>query len=142
MKVKIQLSNYLARIPRKGTEGAACYDIYATSKEILADGKVIRYDLGFRLELPKGTRIDLKPRSSVWKTGLILSNCVGTGDEDFRGEYAAYFYHVVPELQPYSIGDRILQMSIENRHDIEFEETNDLSDTERGSGGFGSTGLT
>lgn len=142
MKVKIHLNEPLAKIPRKGTEGSACYDVYATSKGILADGKIIRYGLGFRLEPPKGTRLDFRPRSGIWKTGLILSNCIGTGDEDFRGEYAAYFYHVVPELKPYNVGDRILQMSIESRHDIEFEETNDLSDTERGSGGFGSTGLT
>lgn len=141
MKVKIHLVNPLAKIPFKATEGSACYDVYATSREFLNGGKIVKYGLGFRLEPTMRTRIDFRPRSSVWRTGLILCNCIGTGDEDFRGEYAAYFYHVVPKFQPYNVGDRILQMSIETRHDIEFEENDELSETERGSGGFGSTGI-
>jgi dUTP pyrophosphatase len=74
------------------------------------------------------------------KTGLILSNCVGTGDEEYRGEYQAFFYHVIPTLPPYNVGDRILQIQLKTREDVVFEITDELSDTQRGTKGFGSTG--
>ena len=68
-----------------------------------------------------------------------MSNCIGTGDEDYRGEYMAIFYHVIPSLPPYNVGDRILQIQLRNREDIDFIQVQELSDTDRGTGGFGST---
>ena len=137
--IKIKLLHPNAQIPKKVIDTDACYDVVAISKEDLGDGR-IHYGLGFALELPENTQLDLRPRSSIHKTGLILSNCVGTGDEEYRGEYQAFFYHVIPTLPPYEVGDRILQIQLKTREDVIFKITKELSETKRGKEGFGSTG--
>lgn len=129
-----------AKLPFKKHDTDACYDVYATEMEDLGDGR-IKYKLGFALGLPKGTQLDLRPRSSVHKTGLLLSNCIGTGDESYTGEYQAVFYNVLPNLPNYKPGDRILQIQIPSFRELEFVEVEELEETERGEGGFGSTGL-
>lgn len=84
--------------------------------------------------------IDFRPRSSVWKTGMVLCNCVGTLDEFYRGEVAAVFYHVMPNMPRYKVGDRIGQIKLGFTLPIEFEEVEEINmNTERGTGGFGST---
>lgn len=86
--------------------------------------------------------IDFRPRSSIWKTGMILSNCEGTIDECYRGEVKAYFYHVCPNMPRYKVGDRIGQIKLGISPSIHFEEVDELNmNTERGTSGFGSTGL-
>ena len=99
-----------------------------------------REDLDFNL--PKiNISIDFRPRSSIWKTGMILSNCEGTLDELYRGEIKAVFYHINPFKKKYKVGDRIGQIKLGFTIPIEFEEVDDLDiNTERGTGGFGSTG--
>lgn len=85
--------------------------------------------------------IDFRPRSSVWKTGMILSNCCGTLDEFYRGEVGAIFYHIIPTMPRYKIGDRIGQIKLGFTIPIEFMEVEEIDMvTERGEGGFGSTG--
>lgn len=84
--------------------------------------------------------LDFRPRSSVWKTGMILSNTVGTIDELYRGQVYAIYYHVLPNMPKYEIGDRIGQIKLGITIPISFEETNELNSTTRGDGGFGSTG--
>lgn len=84
--------------------------------------------------------IDLRPRSSVWKTGMVLSSCTGTIDEDYTGEVSAVYYHVMPTLPKYEVGDRIGQIKIGATFPIEFVEVETLNNTERGAGGYGSTG--
>ena len=140
MKIKIKLLDPPnSKIPAKIINTDACYDVWATSKIDHGDGR-IEYGLGFSLELPPNTQLDLRPRSSIHKTGLILSNCVGTGDEGYRGEYRAVFYHVIPTLPPYEVGDRILQIQLRSREDVDFVLVNELNETIRGENGFGSTG--
>lgn len=137
--IKIKLLNQNAKIPKKIIITDACYDVVAVSKEVFGDGR-IGYGLGFSLELPKFAQLDLRARSSIHKTGLILSNSIGTGDEDYRGEYMMIFYHIIPTLKPYDVGDRIGQIQLRNREDIEFIEVDELSETLRGTGGFGHSG--
>ena len=84
--------------------------------------------------------IDIRPRSSVWKTGLVLSNSIGTVDEGYTGEISAVFYHVVPTLPIYKVGDRIAQMKIGFTLPAKFEIVEELNETERKAGGYGSTG--
>ena len=84
--------------------------------------------------------LDFRPRSSVWKTGMILSNCEGTLDELYRGEIMAYFYEVIPGKEKYKVGDRIGQIKLGFTLPIEFEEGEIDTNTERGTDGFGSTG--
>jgi dUTP pyrophosphatase len=138
-EIKIKLLNPDAKLPIRFNETDACYDVYATSKSYIGDNRY-EYGLGFSLELPENTQLDLRPRSSIYKTGLVLSNSIGTGDEDYRGEYRAIFYHVITSLPPYEIGDRILQIQLRSREDVQFILSDELNDTVRGAGGFGHTG--
>ena len=89
---------------------------------------------------PLKLSIDARPRSSVFKTGLILSNCEGTIDEGYTNEVCAYFYHVIPQLPIYKKGERIVQVKVGITFPVEWEEVDDLRETDRGNGGFGSTG--
>jgi dUTP pyrophosphatase len=75
----------------------------------------------------------------VWKTGLVLSNCTGTIDEDYRGEVSAVFYKVAPG-EIYKPGDRIGQIKLGFTLPMEFINTDTLSETERNTGAYGSTG--
>lgn len=84
--------------------------------------------------------LDFRSRSSVWKTGMILSNCIGTVDELFRGEVSAVFYHVMPNMPKYKVGDKIVQCMLAMNETIEFKVVEELSKTERGEGSYGSTG--
>ena len=138
-KVKMVKDCPLIPTPSKGTSESACYDVVATSVENLGDGRIV-YGTGLHLSPTAMTQIDLRARSSIHKTGLILANGIGTGDEDYTGEYKVVFYHVIKELEPYKIGDKILQIQVVDRSDIEFVEVDSLEETERGDGGFGSTG--
>ena len=154
MKVKIQKISPLAQIPTYAKDGDAGMDLVATS--IISDTPTqITYGLGIALEIPNGFVGLVFPRSSIRKTGLQLSNSVGVIDSGYRGELQATFNKVfgsdgmydemkVKEMQPnefYKVGDRVVQIMIIPYPSIEFEETDKLSDTERGDGGFGSTGF-
>lgn len=85
--------------------------------------------------------IDIRPRSSVWKTGMVLSNCEGTVDEGYTNEISAIFYHVMPNMPRYKVGDKIAQAKIGFTLPIIFIEVDELNDTERGMKGYGSSGL-
>lgn len=142
MKVKIKLQEG-AKLPKKAHPRDACYDVYATSMEDLGDGR-IQYGLGIHMQpehLGQGVQFDLRARSSIHKTGMILSNCIGTGDENYTGEYKAVFYDIIPSLPNYKVGDRILQMQVTQPIDSEFDVVAELDSTNRGDGGFGSSGL-
>ena len=140
-ELKIKKLDERANFIKKHTSDA-CWDLVACSKKEYGDGR-IEYGLGFSAELPIGTQLDFRARSSIHKTGMILSNGIGTGDEGYRGEYKAVFYHLLKDLPSYEIGDRIIQCQLVERDDehysIRYVDT--LSDTERGDGGFGSTGI-
>ena len=140
MFIPIKYFSPLAEMPKKAHETDACWDVKATSRKDYGDGR-IEYGLGFGIDLPPGMRLDLRPRSSVHKHGMILSNCIGTGDNGYKGEYKAVFYHVLPSLPAYEVGDRILQIHLEfdNRH-VHWQETKELQDSPRGTGGYGSAG--
>lgn len=89
---------------------------------------------------PLKLSLDLRPRSSVWKTGMVLSNCEGTIDELYTGEVSAVFYHIMPNMPKYEVGDKIGQIKIGVTFPIEFVEVEELDKTARGEGGYGSTG--
>lgn len=138
--VKIKFLTSKENYPKKTYDTDACYDVTATSRLDYGDGR-IEYGLGFGLNLPPNTQLDIRARSSIHKTGLILSNSIGTGDEGYTGEYKVVFYHILPHLNPYNVGDRVVQIQLKSREDIkEWELVKELSDSNRGEGGFGSTG--
>lgn len=84
--------------------------------------------------------IEFRPRSSVWRTGMVLSNCEGTVDEGYINEVSAIFYHVLPTMERYHVGDRIGQIKIGVTFPIDFFEVDELKERDRGMNGWGSTG--
>lgn len=141
MNIKLVLLDN-AKVPSKAHATDACYDVVATSKKDLGDGR-IEYGLGIKLQpelKQQGIQFDFRARSSVHKTGMILSNCIGTGDEGYTGEYKAVFYKIIPSLPDYEVGDKILQMQVTKAIDINFEIVDELNRTDRNDRGFGSTG--
>lgn len=104
-----------------------------------------KYGSGLAFEFPDGLDAEVRSRSSIHKTGLILSNGVGTIDNGYRGEVKGVFYPIIDSrygFDPYKVGDRFAQMIIPgvDPRDIVFKEVNQLSETVRGAGGYGSTG--
>ena len=143
MKIKIKKLILEAVIPTYATNGSAGMDLTATSKGYDEYGN-INYGVGLAIEIPKGYVGLLFPRGSNSKQDLFLTNSVGVIDSDFRGEITAKFKpsgkgYDIP-LHSYSIGDRIAQLIIIPYPQIEFEEVEKLSKTDRGANGYGSTG--
>lgn len=142
MKVKIKKLVENAVIPTYATEGAAGMDLVATSKSYDKDNNVV-YGIGLAFEIPKGYVGLLFPRSSNAKKDLLLSNSVGCLDSDYRGEVSFKFKRMkkwFKKEKEYSVGDRIGQIVIIKIPTIEFTESDKLSETERGTGSYGSTG--
>jgi dUTP pyrophosphatase len=142
MQVRIKKLNENAVIPSYAKDGDAGMDLVATSI-ISTTSTQITYGIGLAMEIPKGFVGLIFPRSSVRKTRLMLSNCVGVVDSGYRGELQATFNKINNDSvseNDYKVGDRIAQIMIIPHPPIEFEEADELSDTERGEGGFGSTG--
>ena len=137
MKVRIKKLSENAVIPTYAKEGDAGMDVVAT-RIINERLDSITYGTDIALEIPEGFVGLVFPRSSIRKTDLILSNSVGVIDSGYRGEIQATFKR--SGVYAYAVGDRIAQIMIIPHPDIQFEEADELSDTERGEGGFGSTG--
>lgn len=165
----LKASNGKAAVPFKTYDEDFCYDVVATSCEEVAPN-VYKYGIGLAFQIERGKEpllqvkrnilgqeeildssvnlsispiklsIDLRPRSSIWKTGMSLSNGEGTVDELFRGEASAVFYHLMPNLPKYEVGDKIAQMKIGITLPIMFDVVDELDETKRGSRGYGSTG--
>ena len=136
MKVKIMKLSPDAKVPRYAKPGDACMDLYAVSHTIDKYGNQV-YDTQIAMEIPDGYVGLIFPRSSVSKTGLSLRNAVGVIDSGYRGPIMLKFSG---ENSAYLAGDRVGQIMILPYPQIEFKEVDELSDSERGSGGFGSTG--
>jgi len=130
-----------ARVPVKAHDTDACYDCFAVSMKDHGNG-VIEYDMGFAIEMPEGGRVDFRSRSSIYKTGLILCNGTGTVDQGYTNACRAFFYNIIKELPNYQPGDRICQMLFDFREDVKFVEVEEFTNenTDRGLGGFGSSG--
>lgn len=137
MKVKIKRLHPDAVIPSYAKKGDAGLDL--TAVDVIADGATLTYKTGLAVEIPRWHVGLLFPRSSVYKTGQTLTNCVGVIDSGYRGEIMMKFT-LSPYQREYDIGDRVGQLIIMPYPRIEFEEVEELTATERGLGGYGSTG--
>lgn len=141
MKVKIEQMHKDARTPTYATPGAAAFDLYAVEdREVSAYATaVIRTGLGF--EIPEGHVMRVYSRSGHgFKHGVRLVNSVGVIDSDYRGEVMVGLKNDGPTMMWVRQGDRIAQAIIEPVERIDFEWSDELSSTERGTGGMGSTG--
>jgi len=161
MKVKVKFLNELAKMPfrKERADGLKdfCFDLYATSCEEVAPN-VYKYGTGLAFQICRSLNseraeyetlgnneqilhcLSIRPRSSVWKTGMVLANSVATIDEGYTGEVMVVFYHVMPNMPKYEVGDRIGQIYLSSTYDSEFIQVKELNETDRKDGGFGSTG--
>lgn len=142
--IKVKRLAPQARMPERAHFGDKGADVFACSKSISCwfDSKdVICYGTGLALEVPVGYSVELRPRSSVYKTGMSLCNSIGTIDAGYRGEVKAMFY-ADHYSKPYEVGDKMAQLVVPEclATEVEFVEVDELQDSERGEGGFGSTG--
>lgn len=137
MKVKIKKLHPDAFIPKYAKAGDAGMDL--TAVEMEREWNIVTYKTGLAVEIPEGHVGLLFPRSSVYKTSMVLSNCVGVIDSGYRGEIMMKF-RSTESNKAYEVGDRVGQLIILPYPQVEFEEVENLSSTERGSGGYGSTG--
>lgn len=140
MNLKIKKLHLNAVTPKYAHDTDACFDLVAVDKIYDPNNGVIEYRTGLAFEIPEGHVGLLFPRSSIYKTPHILSNSVGVVDSAYRGEVK--FMHRVVNGHPgqYEVGDRVGQMMILPYPKVEFEEVETLTETERGDGGFGSSG--
>lgn len=139
-KVKIKKLHPNAVIPKYAKAGDAGLDLVAT--EIINEEVFqITYGTGLAMEIPEGYVGLVYPRSSIRKYNIFLTNSVGVIDSGYRGEIQATFYKTRGVAShKYEVGDKIAQIIIVPYPSIEFIEVDELSETERGTGGFGSSG--
>lgn len=141
MKVRIKRLSENAVIPSYANPGDAGLDLVATYVKVEDHNKYgfFEYGTGISIEIPKGYVGLVFPRSSISKTGLMLSNAVAVIDSSYRGEIKLR-YKYISGTASYEVGDRVAQLIILPYPIVEFEEAEELSETQRASGGFGSTG--
>lgn len=140
MKIKLVSPN--AVVPTYGSKCAAGMDLYSSDTYSIAPGETVLVYTGISMEIPDRYFGAIYPRSGLaTKRGLRLANCVGVVDSDYRGEIMVALYNDSTETQSVELHDRIAQMVIQPYERPQaFDVVNELSDTERGSGGFGHTG--
>lgn len=139
-----------AVIPEYSTAGAACFDMVATMIEkVIGDENLVTIHFGFATEIPLGFKAVMVPRSGFTKTNWILQNSPCQIDSDYRGEWMMKM-RALPNrcfdtilrypVFPFNVGDRVAQAYIERVIKADFTEVQSLDTTQRGAGGFGSTG--
>lgn len=144
MNIRVKRLSEKAVLPIKAHNSDAGFDLTATriTTEINECGQVIlTYHTDLAFEIPEGYFGALVSRSSVFKKSISLTNCIGIIDAGYRGEVTGKFRSttdVVPAA--YNVGERFAQLLILPVPDVTFEESNELEDSERGEGGYGSTG--
>lgn len=136
LNVKIKRLSSTAKLPTKAHATDAGYDLYASSCHF-EDG-MLHYGTGVAVEIPAGYVGLVFPRSSIANTHLTLSNSVGVIDSGYRGEIKAKFRK--GGSKGYKVGERIAQLIIMPYPEVTFEEVDELSESDRGTGGYGSSG--
>lgn len=148
MEIRFKKLAGSAKTPTRGTSGSAGYDLYVSRKEWLefraqdeTEDIVVAYHSDIAVEIPEGHVGLLFPRSSVSKTGQIMCNSVGVIDSDYRGEISArYTLNYNSAKESYCVGDKFAQLIVMPYPAVKLVESETLSDTDRGDGGYGSTG--
>ena len=136
----VKILNEYAQLPTRGSKDAAGLDLYCPFHiKVPADSQK-KIPLGVAVEIPKGYMGLLVPRSSMSKTPLRCANSVGVIDADYRGELSISYENISCSDYTIARGDRIAQLIIVPIAIVDVEEAQTLSETERGDGGYGSTG--
>ncbi len=143
MKIQIKKIKENATIPTRGSDRAAGYDLYACLDEevTVGAGETVKIGTGLSIAVPEGYFGAIFARSGLAaKEGLRPANCVGVADSDYRGEYIVALHNDSSVSRVVTPGERIAQLVVMPYLSVEFEEVDSLDETERGAGGFGSTG--
>ena len=143
MKIQVTKLREGATLPTRGSEKAAGYDLYACLDEdvSIAPGETVKVGTGLSIAVPDGYFGAIFARSGLaTKEGLRPANCVGVADSDYRGEYIVALHNDSGATRTVTNGERIAQLVVLPFLSVEFEEADALDETERGAGGFGSTG--
>jgi dUTP pyrophosphatase len=146
MIIKLKRLHPDAKIPTYGSRGAACLDLYAVEDITFRPGASRYVRSGWAMEIPAGCYVEIKPRSGLaTKSDIIIPNSPCTIDSDYRGEIITCMKCIRDASDPFwrfyiKKGDRYAQMMLKEYIYTQFEEVDKLSNTERGNGGFGSTG--
>lgn len=142
--MNIKLLNEYAKVPTQGSEYAAGWDLYAAIAVPvdIAPHSTVKVGTGIAVEIPDGFFAGIYARSGLaTKKGLRPANCVGVCDSDYRGEYIVAIHNDTDEMMSIEPGERIAQMIVQPYAKFDgFTVVDELSDTTRGAGGFGSTG--
>lgn len=138
LNVKLKKLNSKAIVPSYAHDGDAGMDLTATSKWF--EGNKVCYGIGIAMEIPYGYVGLIFPRSSISKQDLLLSNAVGVIDSIYRGEIIVKFEMTDTREKNYQIGDRVAQIIIIPYPKVKFDEVENLNNSIRNDGGFGSTG--
>ena len=143
MKIAVQRLRGGAALPTRGSACAAGYDLRACIEEsvVIAPGATAMVGTGLSIAVPEGYFGAVFARSGLAaKQGVRPANCVGVCDSDYRGEYTVALHNDSAEPRTINHGDRIAQLVVVPCLSLEFDEVEELDATERGAGGFGSTG--
>ena len=143
LEIMVALTDTDARLPTRGSEYAAGWDLYALEEYVVPFRKSVKLRTGLRVAIPVGYEGQVRARSSLGSKGLILPHSIGTIDADYRGELFVLMTWI-GEGESYKVnaGERIAQLLISPIPEVSFKEVSieQLGDTKRGDGGFGSTG--
>ena len=142
MKVKIKVfdSSPAFRTPTRATSGSAGWDIYSPIDLTIPPNTMKTIQLGFGVEIPNGHFLAIAPRSSFGKKKILIPNSIGIIDQDYRGEIALMLLNASEDFFYISSGDRVAQALLLAYNVIDFESVDELTQTNRGHGGLGSTG--
>ena len=148
MNLKIKKLNETAKIPARGSDYAAGYDLFANNSKVTSWNTIaipphstVPVGTGVAVAIPEGYFGALYARSGLSiRDGLRPGNCVGVIDSDYRGEIVVGLHNDSDEFKSIEVGDRIAQLIIQKFEPIEFEEVGSLNTTKRGVNGFGSSG--
>ena len=140
LDIKIKKLNKNVQLPKQSTQGAAGMDFYLPKSILFWPKRSKKVPLGVPVEIPEGYVMLLIPRSSTWKTPLRMPYSVGVIDSDYRGEVCALLQNTSYLWAYAGAGERLVQGVIVPVPSIQIQEVEELSETSRGVGGFGSTG--
>jgi len=144
MKLKVKKVNPLAVLPKYQTEGSAAFDLHSTEECTIQSGDIATIDTGLIFEVPEGYYLEICPRSGLsLKSHIRIANAPGIIDSDFRGQVKIIVENLfVKYSNPYTIviGQRIAQALLKKVEKAEIIEVDEVTETERGTKGFASTG--
>lgn len=142
LNLKIKRINDLAKLPEQAHAGDAGMDLFSIEEKVIQPGEVVLIHTGIKIELPEMTEAQIRPRSGLaLKSAITVLNTPGTIDEGYRGEIGVILINHGKESFKVEVQMKIAQMVIKPVLKVSILEVDELSDTERAEGGFGSTGI-